>query len=272
MVVVSLALIVSTVDSATLLDGGLGSDTDAVSKQPPASPKAEASDQAPQGTSVVSDTKVTIDSAAAIFDLDYAGLIRTVETTSTTPALNALAEYRRRLFFGEPTRLSDASEWLQGFTATESTTKLETVTALTIGAVISEQMKAARDSAELLLAKKVELDAVEKALVASALSGPKQRPASIQLFKDVLKDAPTRVELWHLFLDQHNDRNAHTWAAETLRSFDSKLNEWQQARYLDLFLKIGKPSLVNAMILGQTSGDASAPVSYAGRQAPCCTS
>ena len=32
---------------------------------------------------------------------------------------------------------------------------------------------------------------------------------------------------------------------------------------LDLFLKIGKPSLVIAMILGKTSGDASAPVSYA---------
>ena len=39
----------------------------------------------------------------------------------------------------------------------DSTTKLETVTALTL-AVISEQMKSARDSAELLLAKKVELD------------------------------------------------------------------------------------------------------------------
>ena len=164
---------------------------------------------------------------------------------------------------GSPSDSPDASKWLQGFTATDSTTKLETVTALTIGAVISEQMKSARDSAELLLAKKVELDVVEKALVASALSGPKQRPASIQLFKDVLKDAPTRVELWHLFLDQHNDRNAQAWATDTLRSFDAKLNEWQQARFLDLFLKIGKPSLVIAMIMGQTSGDASAPVSYA---------
>ena len=90
----------STVDIATLLDGGLGSDTDAVVKTTPASPKAEASDPPSQGTSVVSDTKVTIDSAAAIFDLDYAGLIRTVETKSTTPALKALAEYRLNRFFG----------------------------------------------------------------------------------------------------------------------------------------------------------------------------
>ena len=162
LVVVSLALIVSTVDIATLLDGGFGGDADTVAKQPAASPKAEASAQPSQGTSVVSDSKREIDSVAAIFDLDYAGLIRTVETKSTTPALKALAEYRLSRFFGESKRLSDASKWLQGFTATDSTTKLETVTALTIGAVISEQMKSARDSAELLLAKKVELDACRK--------------------------------------------------------------------------------------------------------------
>ena len=196
---VSLALIVSTVDIATLLDGGFGGGADTVAKQPVASPKTEASAQPSQAARAVSDSKREIDSVAAIFDLDYSGLIRTVETKSTTPALKALAEYRLSRFFGESKRLSDASKWLQGFTATDSTTKLETVTALTIGAVISEQMKSARDSAELLLAKKVELDLVEKALVASALSGPKQRPASIQLFKDVLKDAPTRVELWPSF-------------------------------------------------------------------------
>ena len=113
------------------------------------------------------------------------------------------------------------------------------------------------------MAKKVELDAVEKALVASALSGPKQRPASIQLLKMSSRTHRRGLNFGISSLDQHSDRNAQTWATDTLRSFDAKLNEWQQARFLDLFLKIGKPSLVIAMLLNADPGDASVPVSYA---------
>ena len=139
-------------DIATLLDGGFGGGADTVAKQPVL---ARASAQPSQAARAVSDSKREIDSVAAIFDLDYSGLIRTVETKSTTPALKALAEYRLSRFFGSQATLR-CLPMAAGFYRNRCTTKLETLTALTIGAVISEQMKSARDSA-VLLARKLNL-------------------------------------------------------------------------------------------------------------------
>ena len=88
---------------------GLRRRCDTVAKQPVASKRASA--QPSQAARAVSDSKREIDSVAAIFDLDYSGLIRTVETGRRP--LKALAEYRLSRFFGVK-RLSDASQWLQG--------------------------------------------------------------------------------------------------------------------------------------------------------------
>ena len=99
LVVVSLALIVSTVDIATLLDGGLGGGTDAVAKQPVASPKAEASAQPSQAARAVRIQSVRLIPLQAILTLITRDLFGPSRPSRRRP-LKALAEYRLSPIFG----------------------------------------------------------------------------------------------------------------------------------------------------------------------------
>lgn len=249
LVVVALALIASTADIASLLDGKLGDSSTSSASDPSADAKtAKLQKDAPAAAQVEAPSTQT-ESIDAVFSQDYGGLVRMSETSTTAPALKALAQYRLSRYFGEAKRLANASSWRKSFEATDSTTKTETIVALAIGSVLPDFSKAANDSAELLLAKKESLEPFEQALVAHALSGSKQRATSVSLFKDVLTKSPSSVEIWELFLAQHTDRESKSWAVQTLRALNEELNDWQQARFVDLFLKIGRPELVVNLLL-----------------------
>ena len=264
LVVVALALIASTADIASLLDGGLKEEPT------PRKPKAEAkvdnkTGEAAKGPSDARPTPAAAprkaQSVDAIFTLDFAGLVRVTETNASTPALKALAQYRLSRYFGESKRLAEASKWRQNYKPSDSAEKTETIVALGIGAVLAEFRKASSDSAELILAKKETLEPFEKALVASALSGPKQKTTSVNLFKEVLSTSPTSVELWDLFLAQHNDRGSRSWADQTLSAMSATLSDWEQARFIQLFLKLGKPQLVMDLLLNTSPDQVRAPES-----------
>ena len=263
LVAVALALIASTADIASLLDKGL--EKAEVTPPTSTSPASAKSAEPKENETVASQQNVEKSQPAKasstddVFGLDYPGLVRLVESSGTAAEVKALAQYRLGRFFGEAKSLAEASAWAQAFTPKPSSTQAETIIALAIGATLPELAKSARDSAELMVAKKAVLGRVEKALVASALSGPKQRTASIALFKDALTDAPSDVEVWQLFLEQHSDRDTKAWAEKTLKSQKSALSSWQQARFVELFRMLGKPELVVDLLLKNAEVPKGAP-------------
>ena len=255
MVATAVALIAANIDFATILDDNLSLGTSGPistkvksDKATPTTPKS----QAAKSTDLSSD-KRSLESVTDVFKQDYAGLVRAVESASTLAEIRALSQYRLGTFFGETDMLAAALKWRAETTLDSKASRAALLASVAIGASTSATAQSAQDAAELELAKDVKFEPFERALIAAALGGTKQRPDSLAMFKELLEKDPSAVEIWQLMLGLHQDRATLDWSFKKLQAHAASFeDEWSQGRLLRLLRRAGNPGLAVSTILEST--------------------